>query len=460
MKRFLLLPTALIAIGFASCEPSDDRPIVNEGMELKMDKQAVCLDDITTLTLTLGDSVVSPSRIKYEISPPVGSINEQGQYIAPGDLPSNTEVTITARPDFVIGSTSQSILVENARLDEYITTIEAWRDVKYSSYNVIKEKTTDGYVMLKENDEEFQIFKFNNEGQVAWVTSFGEGYPYSISVRNDQIYVAGIQDNLTKVFKLDGDGNQIWEHQTLVARVQALTVNDNGEAYLFLYKGQTESNHLVKLDNHGNEIENTILEKNIHQAKFNHENDLLIKYRSGNQHMVSKTDLNLNIIWEVPYIENYSPSIIELYPNNDMLIGISNNSGRSFSLKKISNDGNLIFEGEYQLSEEDQFGNHPLLWISDITVLENGEVLIAGNESRRPVAALADNTGHLKWIWKSENILTGHQSTGWTVFPIETGYMYLATYPRITENNIVFMDMKSILMRADGTLNPCAQANS
>ncbi|WP_143959774.1 hypothetical protein [Litoribacter populi] len=459
MKKSLLV-FCVLAIATMACEPTDDRPVVTEGMELKMDKQAVCLDDITTLTLTLGDSVVSPSRIKYELSPPIGSVNENGQYLAPSDIPSSTEVTITARPDFVIGSTSQSILVENARLDEYITTIEPWTDVSYGSYNVIKEKTHDGYVMLKEQDDEFQVIKFNNEGHVAWVTSFGEGYPWSLSVRNDQIYVAGIQDNVTKVFKLDRDGNQLWEHQTSLRRIQALTVNDNGEAYLFLFSTQTNSYYLVKIDNRGNEIQETILEKNILQAKFDSENDLIIKYRSDNQFLLSKTDSSLNTIWEVPYADNYSPSVIDLYSNNDMIIGIRDNNGRSFSLKKISTDGNVVFEGDYQLSEEDQYGSLPLLWMSDIAVLENGEVLIAGNESRRPIAALADNTGHLKWIWKSENILSGHNSTGWTAFPIETGYMYLATYPRVTENNIVFMEMRSILIRPDGTLNPCAQANS
>ncbi|MBT0811598.1 hypothetical protein KIH41_09945 [Litoribacter ruber] len=458
MKRFLLLPTALIAIGFAACEPSDDRPIVNEGMELKMDKQAVCLDDITTLTLTLGDSVVSPSRIKYEISPPVGSINEQGQYIAPGDLPSNTEVTITARPDFVIGSTSQSILVENARLEDYITTLEPWTNVRNNSYFIIKEKVEDGYVMLKEQDDEFQVLKFNNAGQLAWVTSFGEGYPWSLSVRNNQIFVAGIQDNVTKVFKLDRDGNQLWEYQTsTLRRVQAITVNDRGESYLFTYIQQPFTNYLIKLDNQGNEIEDTILERNIRQAKFNSENDLIINFRFDNQSIISKTDSNLNTIWETPYATASNGSWIDLNSNNDIIIG--NSAEGRFTLKKITTDGNMAYEGEYNIAEETESGYRPQISIMDITALENGEVLLAGNQSMKPIAFLVDNTGQIKWDWKSENEQRPLNSIGWSAFPIETGYVFLATYPRI-EGNIGFMEMRSILMRADGTLNPCAQANS
>jgi hypothetical protein len=455
MKKSLLV-FKILCLALMGCEPSDDRPVVTEGMELKMDKQAVCLDGITTLTLTLGDSVVSPNRIKYELSPPIGSVNEHGQYIAPSEIPSSTEVTITARADFVIGSTSNTVLVENIETTEQFVTLEPWKNIPSQSYNIRKTRLDDGFALIKEQDRYLRVVKINDSGNTDWVSNFGEGSPWAISSRNDAIYIAGRQAGVNRILKMDLNGNEMWEKELPSMTIRSIAVNDQDEVYVFLFDQSNRSVHQFIVDSQGIELDQSVQENLIRHAKFNHLNELIVTYSIDHNFSVAKLDSNGNTVWEAPFANGSNGHSFDINSENQIIVG-NNNSG-FFNLKKFSNEGHLVHEGVFHIDDEGDPVYNKQAGILDVTALDNGEVILMGNAESRHKAFLIDNTGHLKWAWKSERTLQ-YSEMGWSAFPIETGFMVLAEYP-YQQGNIIQIEMKSIRIGPNGTLNPCVQANT
>jgi len=449
----------LIFLGaiFIACEPSDDRPVVTEGIELTSELNAVCPGGTTVLRLHLADSIVSPGNIQYEINPPIGEINADGVYIAPLNVDSPTEISIIARPNAINGQATTTLLLDNARVEDHITPSTTFNDFIGSTEARFFPLEQGGYILYNSNrsDGQAALIRFDADGEIIWDNRFnGRTIPH-IDVKNGIIHAATVHLNsATSLQMIDLNGDTVAEHPLrLEGRISAIAVNSLGENFIS-YEPSTANpvGITVKVNDTGQEIWAKPLGRVI-VSEFDQEDNWTVTLHAdldGNPRAYYVADLTLEM--EFNWFTLIEPDVAQFSrvyhrdADGNHLVGFSSRKNNILvsGIKSISPQGDII--NEYWYFERGT--------LTDLQATDNGYFLLTA-KIYTPMggpyhlgAMEIDANGTPLWEWKSAGRFPSAAHSG---FKNSKGYFLFGTY----SDQPYFIQLNE-----QGQLPPCVQLAS
>lgn len=108
----------------------------------------------------------------------------------------------------------------------------------YEQPFVLTKQTPDGGFIVYgyyKRDEEFHLFKLNASHELEWSRSYNVrmSYDLNLEILHDGYWIAGMLDRLPYVFKLDTNGNLVWEQQlSLDVFADRKRIPQKGHAYV------------------------------------------------------------------------------------------------------------------------------------------------------------------------------------------------------------------------------------
>ncbi|MEA2055043.1 MAG: PKD domain-containing protein [Candidatus Thermoplasmatota archaeon] len=169
--------------------------------------------------------------------------------------------------NIAISSYNNSIILSYTDRTFYIARYDLDGNVlwnkKWGKENSVTDIAVDGQGNIfvigfshEKDTEKFHVLKYGINGKTEWNTTLN-GKGKGIDTYNQSIFVAGCEGNESRLFKIDSNGNVVWERSYGTGTIKDVAVGD----VIYLLYSLNESISLIKCDKEGNAIWSECYEK-------------------------------------------------------------------------------------------------------------------------------------------------------------------------------------------------------
>lgn len=259
---------------------------------------------------------------------------------------------------------------------------------------------TDGNVYaVGENTNSKSVWKLDSDGDLIW--EYGAVSTYGVAIDTDRnVYVAGNLAGGKTVWKLDSDGNLVWDYDTTGIQAWNVAVDSDGNVYVVGDRDAVNSKSVWKLNSSGTEIDSFDTGDDTYGITLDADGNIYVVGTNIGNKSVWKLDSGLN---EVDSFDTTTIAYsIALAADGNVYVGAVPDVSDD-NVWKLDNDLNKLWS--YAAAGTDSIA------IRAIVVDTNGTVYAGGIETApdedRETLWIIDKDGVLSWEYNAGSNVWG-----------------------------------------------------